>query len=144
MLVDAVQKRARIVIKTALDRVIIISIIFDFDLSFVPALFLVYCIIRLTPEQLSRIFLNILLSSRGKIKTVNNCHLLQASNKAAGGETARHQDTRAVSGGTPAAELNTHRKYKRFLGKYSITYSYQRHRQISIEDFRRSQNIILL
>jgi hypothetical protein len=54
--------------------------------------------------------------------------LLQASNKAAGGETARHQDTRAVSGGTPAAELNTHRKYKRFLGKYSITYTYQRHR----------------
>jgi hypothetical protein len=47
--------------------------------------------------------------------------LLQASNKAAGGETARHQDTRAVSGGTPAAKLNTHRKYKRFLGKYSIT-----------------------
>ncbi len=47
--------------------------------------------------------------------------MLQASNKAAGGETARHQDTRAVSGGTPAAKLITHRKYKRFLGKYSIT-----------------------
>lgn len=40
--------------------------------------------------------------------------MLQASNKAAGGETARHQDTRAVSGGTPAAKLITHRKYKRF------------------------------
>ena len=51
--------------------------------------------------------------------------MLQASNKAAGGETARHQDTRAVSGGTPAAKHNTHRKYKRFLGKYSITYTYQ-------------------
>lgn len=63
--------------------------------------------------------------STDKIKTVNNYHLLQASNKAAGGETARHQDTRAVSGGTPAAELNTHRKYKRFLGKYSITSTYQ-------------------
>ena len=45
MLVDAVQRRARIVIKTALDRVIIISIIFDFDLSFVPALFLVYIVL---------------------------------------------------------------------------------------------------
>jgi hypothetical protein len=64
--------------------------------------------------------------STDKIKTVNNCHLLQASNKAAGGETARHQDTRAVSGGTPADELNMRRKYKRFLGKYSITYTYQR------------------
>lgn len=63
--------------------------------------------------------------STDKIKTVNNYHLLQASNKAAGGETARHQDTRAVSGGTPAAKHNTHRKYKRFLGKYSITYTYQ-------------------
>lgn len=73
---------------------------------------------------------------------VNIYHLLQASNKAAGGETARHQDTRAVSGGTPAAKLNTHRKYKRFLGKYSITY--QRHRQISIEDFHRLQYIIPL
>ena len=51
--------------------------------------------------------------------------MLQASNKAAGGETARHQDTRAVSGGTPAAKHNTHRKYKRFLGKYSITSTYQ-------------------
>jgi hypothetical protein len=61
--------------------------------------------------------------------------LLQASNKAAGGETARHQDTRAVSGGTPAAELNTHRKYKRFLGKYSITYTYHRHRQSRSKTF---------
>ena len=51
--------------------------------------------------------------------------MLQASNKAAGGETARHQDTRAVSGGTPAAKHNTHRKYKRFLGKYPITSTYQ-------------------
>jgi hypothetical protein len=42
--------------------------------------------------------LYILLSLTDKIKTVNNYHLLQASNKAAGGETARHQDTRAVSG----------------------------------------------
>ena len=75
---------------------------------------------------------------------VNNYHLLQASNKAAGEETARHQDTRAVSGGTPAAKHNTHRKYKRFLGEYSITYTYQRHRQISIEYFRRLQNIIPL
>ncbi|HXW11551.1 MAG TPA: hypothetical protein VD694_02235 [Nitrososphaeraceae archaeon] len=82
--------------------------------------------------------------STDKTKTVNNYHLLQASNKAAGGETARHQDTRAVSGGTPAAKHNTHRKYKRFLGKYSITYTYQRHRQISIEYFRRLQNIIPL
>ena len=51
--------------------------------------------------------------------------MLQASNKAAGGETARHQDTRAVSGGAPAAKHNTHRKYKRFLGKYPITSTYQ-------------------
>jgi hypothetical protein len=63
--------------------------------------------------------------STDKIKTVNNYHLLQASNKAAGGETARHQDTRAVSGGTPAAKHNMHRKYKRFLGKYPITSTYQ-------------------
>ena len=82
--------------------------------------------------------------STDKTKTVNNYHLLQASNKAAGGETARHQDTRAVSGGTPAAKHNTHRKYKRFLGKYSITYTYRRHRQVSIEYFRRLQNIIPL
>ena len=61
--------------------------------------------------------------------------MLPASNKAAGGETARHQDTRAVSGGTPAAELNTHRKYKRFLGKYSITYTYHRHRQSRSKTF---------
>lgn len=33
MLMDAVQNRARMVIKTVLDRVIIFSIIFDFDLS---------------------------------------------------------------------------------------------------------------
>jgi hypothetical protein len=66
--------------------------------------------------------------------------LLQASNKAAGGETARHQDTRAVSGGTPAAEINMHSKYKRFLGKYSITYIYLGHRQL---DRRLSQITIL-
>ncbi|MDP8915476.1 MAG: hypothetical protein M3M83_03155 [Thermoproteota archaeon] len=64
--------------------------------------------------------------------------MLQASNKAAGGETARHQDTRAVSGGTPAAKHNTHRKYKRFLGKYSITIPI-RHRQLSIEVFADSK-----
>jgi hypothetical protein len=88
--------------------------------------------------------MNILLSSTDKIKTVNNYHLLQASNKASGGETARHQDTSAVSGGTPAAQFNTHRKYKRFLGKYSITYTYQRHKQIPIEDFHSLQRIIPL
>jgi hypothetical protein len=99
----------------------------------------VYYIIRLASYQLLTIFLNILLLSTDKIKTVNNYHLLQASNKAAGGETARHQDTRAVSGGTPAAKHNTHRKYKRLLGKYSITYTYQRYRQISIEDSPRFQ-----
>jgi hypothetical protein len=36
--------------------------------------------------------------STDRIKTVNNYHLLQASNKAAGGETARHQDTELFQG----------------------------------------------
>jgi hypothetical protein len=88
--------------------------------------------------------MNIILSSTDKIKTVNNYHLLQASNKAAGGETARHQNTRAVSRGTPAAQFNTHRKYKRFLRKYPITYTYQRHKQIPIKDFRRLRSIVPL
>jgi hypothetical protein len=74
--------------------------------------------------------MNILLSSTDKI-IITICYRLQI--KPQEEETARHQDTRAVSGGTPAAQFNMHRKYKRFLGKYSITY--QRHKQIPIKDF---------
>ena len=120
----------------------VIKTVLDFDLSLpLPCPFT--SVLNYPPGPVAAFtnISNILLSSTDKIKAVNNYHLLQASNKPAGGETAWHQDTRAVSGGTPAVKLNMHRKDKRFLGKYSITMPIKDTGK-SRSDFRRLQNII--